>query len=187
MLSDIKDRERETREAKSCPAQLSNDLSAASRQGSGGSSGQKPVLALQTSSHCPSVPSPIYPMPSPSLRVAHLPMSLRMEPAGWMSALGLKRYGAHCITLRIPSAHPPLPGTCTPWVNTCCRMGLQLAPRDFCTLDTAQSVLESWSKLPKGVSSCQGTTCAGESCCGDVPLLQPFHVRTFHLLIPALI
>ncbi|XP_038008494.1 apoptosis-inducing factor 3 isoform X10 [Motacilla alba alba] len=41
----------------------------------------------------------------------------------WMCAWGLKRYGAHCITLGIPRAHPPLPGTCTPWVNTCCRDG----------------------------------------------------------------
>lgn len=83
VLSDIKDEKREAREAKGCPAQPSNHLAEASRQGSGGSSGQEPALALQTSPHCPSVPSPMYPMPSPSLRVAHLPMSLQ-NGAWWL-------------------------------------------------------------------------------------------------------
>lgn len=90
MLSDIKDKERENREAKGCPVQLSNHLAAASRQGSGESSGQHPALALQTSFHCHSVPSPMYPMPSPTLRVAHLPLSLQ-NGAWWLDVyIGLE-------------------------------------------------------------------------------------------------
>lgn len=49
------------------------------------------------------------------------PCCSRMEPGDWMRTLGLKRYRAPCIALGIPSAHPPPPGTCTPWLNTCCR------------------------------------------------------------------